>query len=582
MQLPVIAARSARKLPEIERLRGVAILMVLVMHWGFFQALLPSLARSPWTGVDLFFVISGYVVTLSLTRLLPPLEGEASFAAAFARAGVALKTFYARRFFRIVPAVVLVVLVHRFLAGAAPREYGSIQQSLTETVAFFSGIYNYHVAMTGQDKLTPLWSLSVEEHFYLILPVLFVAMRTTSKRLAACAGIILFCMLARHFDSAVDRATIHADWTYNPFAWDKYSSHLRFDSLMAGVGVALLGPAKPAVRPILPKAFVRFGIVPACIALIMCLPGASSDQVLQAEEFVALWMLSAILVAFAAIDSGYVLSFPVVGRILEYIGSRSYALYLVHYDLAKLDDIARREWPTYGRWIPLEPVPIRRAALVFGVALLAAELLHRLVERPFIAYGRAITEGASDESASARAPGGAAPRPPRALRAGLAAAGVLAVAFVFRHRIEWLVLPHNLARGALVRASSLHSGQADAQALVNGEFEPEYGVVTNSEERPWFEIDLGQPTQVEAIRIYNRADGYEEEALPLEVSLSEDGASYRLVARIEHSFTQDWAWRVSLRRHDPVRFVRLQLAKNGVLCLSEVQVFAEARAAALP
>jgi peptidoglycan/LPS O-acetylase OafA/YrhL len=100
------------KLREIERLRAVAVLMVMAVHGFIDPGWLPDVARASWSGVDLFFVISGYVVTLSLVRLLPPLDVEASFAASFDRARQALKTFYVRRFFRIMPAALTVMLLH--------------------------------------------------------------------------------------------------------------------------------------------------------------------------------------------------------------------------------------------------------------------------------------------------------------------------------------------------------------------------------------------------------------------------------------------------------------------------------------
>src|ERR1700691_4015325 len=134
--------RVPMRLREIERLRAMAILMVMVVHWDTFQKLLPDVADHSWSGVDLFFVISGFVVTLSLVRLLPPLEGETSFVAAFERAKQALKTFYTRRFFRIMPAALAALLVNRFMMTIFPQSFGTPKAWFAEVVAFYGGVYN--------------------------------------------------------------------------------------------------------------------------------------------------------------------------------------------------------------------------------------------------------------------------------------------------------------------------------------------------------------------------------------------------------------------------------------------------------
>ena len=174
------------KLREIQRLRAVAALLVLVCHWGPLRRMFPPILQDPWSGVDLFFVISGFVVTLSLVRLLPDLGEEPSFAVAYDRAKQALKAFYARRFFRIMPAALFVALMTRVFAGVFPTHFGSTRSWMVEFVAFFGGIYNYMSGFRGDLHLNVYWSLSVEEHFYLLLPVLFLVFRTTNRRLAAC------------------------------------------------------------------------------------------------------------------------------------------------------------------------------------------------------------------------------------------------------------------------------------------------------------------------------------------------------------------------------------------------------------
>jgi peptidoglycan/LPS O-acetylase OafA/YrhL len=96
------------KLREIQRLRGVAILMVLMHHAPFKEAILPSWLRETWSGVDLFFVISGFVVTRTLLPELPDTPGQPFVASLGARRGV-LQAFYARRLYRLLPMVLFTI-----------------------------------------------------------------------------------------------------------------------------------------------------------------------------------------------------------------------------------------------------------------------------------------------------------------------------------------------------------------------------------------------------------------------------------------------------------------------------------------
>jgi peptidoglycan/LPS O-acetylase OafA/YrhL len=541
------------KLREIERLRAVAILMVMVVHWDTFQKLLPDIAGQSWSGVDLFFVISGFVVTLSLVRLLPPLEGETSFLDAFARARQALKTFYARRFFRIMPAALAALLIDRFLITVFPQNFGTPKAWFAEVVAFYGGVYNYAHAYHADYRMGVYWSLAVEEHFYLILPVLFVTFRTTSRRLAACVGVGSLSILCRTLP--------HPDGVALDF-YEKFSSHLRFDSLMAGVALALVA-SQVKSSPIMPRWLMRLFILPAVIVLIACLPAAAPAYVMMHQGFIALWFLSAVLVGFASLDQGYVLAIPGLGRVLEYIGSRSYALYLLHVMAGRFEDDLGQAWPEYRAFIPQDVLyPWRRAIALFVIAMVAAEVLHRVVERPFMRLGSALVD--PERRAALRLT-------PRAM--GLLAGGAaIALLYYFHHGIMLAFGPRNLAFLMPVAQSSHEDGKPWGDALVNGVLESEYGLHTKHQDGPWATIDLGRPRNIGSIRVYNRADGFQEEQLPLELSVSNDNTNFTVIARRDVMFTQAFPWRIRVEG-DPQRYVRLQVPRTTALCLSEVEVF---------
>jgi len=188
--------RAFMKLREIERLRGVAILMAMSVHSDALANFIPRQLAQMWSGVDLFFVISGYVVSLSLARLLPPLDDVTTFADAFDRSKGALRTFFMRRFFRIMPLALAVMILNRLLAALYPPYFGHPDQLLEDAVAFFGGVFNY-VTVYKYPVLTFYWSLSVEEHFYLLLPFLFIMFRTTSSRFGAAVFVGLVSIVAR-------------------------------------------------------------------------------------------------------------------------------------------------------------------------------------------------------------------------------------------------------------------------------------------------------------------------------------------------------------------------------------------------
>jgi len=386
---------TSSKLREIERLRACAILMVMVVHWEALGQMLPEIWRHSWSGVDLFFVISGYVVALSLLRLLPSLDAGGGFVAAFERAKPALRTFYARRFFRIMPAALAAAFVYREQMKRF-ADMGPVKQWTVEAVCFFGGVYNYAFAFRNDLKMGVYWSLAVEEHFYLLLPILFVVCRTKNRRFLACLVVAALSILSRSFP-APDGAVVHN--------WEKFTSHLRFDSLMAGVALALVA-GTPKTTPIMPPRLMRLVILPGALVLIACLPGSLPDSLMHTVGFIALWLLGGVLVAFAGMDRGYVLEFPILAPVLEYIGSRSYALYLLHIPASSIEVRFKTIYPRYGELVAAKNPewPWKEVLVLFALALFMAEVLHRIVERPFMAVGRRLIDRISTPAKRKAAP----------------------------------------------------------------------------------------------------------------------------------------------------------------------------------
>jgi hypothetical protein len=319
---------------------------------------------------------------------------------------------------------------------------------------------------------------------------------------------------------------------------------------------------------------MRFVVLPAVLFLVAGLPAAVPTFVQIHEGFIALWMLSAVLVAYAARDEGYVLAFPVVGRILEWIGARSYALYLLHMTICRIEADVRPFWPAYDELIPINgewDTHWKRSLVRMALAFVAADILHRAVERPMIALGRRLLESKRT---------GVPISMPRLRTAAIVAAAILPIVF-FRHSILVALGPRNLARGTAVYASSEEDNKPPTTALTNGKLEDALGLHTKHEKDPWAMIDLGHETDLGAIRVYNREDGFQAEALPLEVQISDDAENFTTITDRDLQFSQEWPWRIKAAGRR-ARYVRLRVPRETTLCLSEVEIYAEPWMALIP
>lgn len=182
---PARATKSAARISELDGLRGIAILLVLVFHFAPTSGPLFFLTHAfqfGWTGVDLFFVLSGYLIT----GILVDSVGHRSY----------YRNFIVRRCLRIFPAyyVSLVVCCILTYYPSAPRWGEFLRLGGWWYVAYLGNIKVFlDAAWPGLAILTPLWSLQVEEQFYLTFPLLVWAFerKTLAKVLAGSVVVAL-------------------------------------------------------------------------------------------------------------------------------------------------------------------------------------------------------------------------------------------------------------------------------------------------------------------------------------------------------------------------------------------------------
>lgn len=363
----VLIPPADARLPGLDLLRALAIAWIMLYHLESYGVRFPGpLIGFGWIGVDLFFVLSGYLIGWQLLR--PWASGAAPAWRPWWRG------FMQRRALRILPAYLTVLALYLLLPATAEADrMRPLWQFLTFTV-------NLVPASMDQRAFSHAWSLCVEEHFYLLLPpiVWWLARRPSLARTAAVVlGLFLGGMLLRAWLWWQELAPLAGQAAYVPafIAHIYMPSYTRLDGLLAGVMLA-------CVR----------GFRPAWWAWLMARPmGGTLLVVGVAGLGAAMWLLQGVP-GFAGIVFGYPLlsvslACLVLGCISEHswpgrwrlpgarvLATLAFSLYLTHKQVYHAIDAAIGS--------SLAASPMLAFGVYNGVALLAAALLYGVVERP--------------------------------------------------------------------------------------------------------------------------------------------------------------------------------------------------------
>ena len=372
----------------LDTLRSAAILSVIGFHlWGYHGQTVPDAAlpflRIGWMGVDLFFVLSGYLIASQLLR--PYGAGRQP----------AFCEFYRNRLYRVLPA--FAVVLGLYLLIPEWREIETLAPAW-QYATFTFNLLAVHPAWNG---FSHVWSLCVEEHFYLFLPlIVWAAMRRPSLRraLILVAGFVLLGVAVRawflfHLLRPLDGQDEAFGVAFMRHIY--YPTYSRLDGLLAGVSLALVKTFRPAWWAEIARRghsllVLGLGLVGGAVLLFddrhPAATGTSVASVLFGFPLLALGL--ACVVASALSTNGW-LRKKIPGA--QLCATLAYCLYLTQKEILHLVDDCFPQLEKAGRlpWL-----------VVYLLACFAvAGLLHVCVERPFLRLrdrGRGLSRARSD------------------------------------------------------------------------------------------------------------------------------------------------------------------------------------------
>ena len=374
-----IGARAGA-IPELDGLRGIAILLVLLRHAarpvyeehgvlfavGAWDIAVPLL--NGWMGVDLFFVLSGFLITHHLLKRWP-----GKFTGSFAL------RYWAKRILRTFPAYYTCVLLVAF--GALPFYQPEINNLGSVLLKHFLFLQDY----TGSELVPAFWSLGVEEKFYIICPLamLLLGRYPQHRQFGVLLALAVIPLMLRLLTLYANQDFISS---YPVFFWIvRAPTHVALDGLWIGVICALIyrwRPGSIATNHRLPKILFTFGLT--LFALIFF-----SFAWFDAEYFWAATVVLALTpLAFASMMLATIFSDTPVGsflksRWLRFLATTSYSIYLTHLMVVPPALHLAHSLFAYNDQSPIVQflifIPV---FLLFSV--MSGLILHLLVEKPFL------------------------------------------------------------------------------------------------------------------------------------------------------------------------------------------------------
>lgn len=348
---------NPRYMPGLDGVRAVAVIAIIIYHLN------PQWLLGGFLGVDTFFVISGYLIT---SLLLTEYHNTGK---------IELMSFWLRRVKRLIPAVLFLVMGVIVLSLIfMPTE---IQKVRADSIAAIFYVSNWWYIMQNVDyfeqfavqPLKHLWSLAIEEQFYLVFPIVLLSLLSFIRRLKSIRIIFLILLVISMIAMMV---------LYVPnenVARVYFGTDTRIQTLLMGVLLALVWPPfqlKAKVNRQMRTMIDTAGVVGLAILFICFKFVSETNSILYYGGFFLISTVTLLVIASSVHPSGYFAKF-LGNKVFTFIGSRSYSLYLWHYPIIVL---------IHHQFVQGQIPPLVYVVEILLMVLMA-EFSYKFIEQPF-------------------------------------------------------------------------------------------------------------------------------------------------------------------------------------------------------
>jgi peptidoglycan/LPS O-acetylase OafA/YrhL len=356
---------KTEKFNGLDHLRALAILLVFFFHYfilsGGEPKWLPDYARFGWTGVDLFFVLSGFLIS---SQLFLKIKQEKN---------ISYKEFFLKRFFRIIPAYIVVVGIYFIFPIFREKE------SLPAIWKFLTFTQNFGTNLKDYGTFSHAWSLCVEEHFYFFLPIILIILQTKNlfnKSYWLLVFLFIFGFAIRIYswnNFYIPKINHENSWLY----WYKfiyYPTYNRLDGLLVGVSIAGIYQFLPDFWNKLSK-FGNLNIILSLIILTCAYFVCYEQQTFYASIFG--FPLIAIGYGFLVIGaiSPNSFLFKLKSKTTTFIATLSFTIYLTHKGIIHITQNLLENTKAESNLIVL---------ICIVTCTIGAYLVNLLIEKPFM------------------------------------------------------------------------------------------------------------------------------------------------------------------------------------------------------
>ncbi len=312
------AITDQHKLLGLDHLRALAITYVLLFHYQKFghPDWVEKVGAFGWTGVDLFFVLSGYLIAGQLFSQIA--RGKA----------LSMRKFFIKRFFRIIPPYLVVVMLY---FAFPPLREGEHMASLWRYLTF---TLNFNLDLRNIGTFTHAWSLCIEEQFYLVLPVCILLLNKLNmgkKAIYVLSGLFLSGFLIRYFNwHYFLEPNLQSDYFWALFyKIIYYPTYNRLDGLLVGVSIAGLYTLYPSVKDSANKhshLLMLTGLIVLVGSYFVCTPQQTFSTTVVGYPLIA----AGYGFITAAVVCPSNLFYSLKSWLTSQLATLSYAIYLVH------------------------------------------------------------------------------------------------------------------------------------------------------------------------------------------------------------------------------------------------------------